>query len=180
MNFAEKELVEQPFPVFRVLSHQIACSFRDPGETRGLLAKWRPGLWNNQGTRLRGMGPVNLSMAAVGPERACPCLCIANAGDSCTTVCYRCQLVTHPSSEKRSKPMICVVQPALRHVSRGHRSLASTQRVPDIGGENLIDELGRHPGHRAPQGKAELLVPISSSTSSHIMQNLTVQVPTQE
>lgn len=84
-DFAEKELVEQPFPVIRVLSHQIACSFRDPGETHGLLAKWRPGLWDFQGTRLRGMGPVNLSMAAVGPERACPWLCIANAGGSCTT-----------------------------------------------------------------------------------------------
>lgn len=74
MSFAEKELVEQPLPASRALSHQIVCCLRDPGETRGLLTEWRPGLWNCQGTRLRGIGLVNLSMAAVGPERACPWL----------------------------------------------------------------------------------------------------------
>lgn len=37
----------------------------------------------------------------------------------------------------------------------------SIQRGPEIGGENPIDELRRHPGQRAPQGKAELFVPIS-------------------
>jgi hypothetical protein len=74
MSFAQKELVEQPFLASRALSHQIVCSLRDPGETRGLLAEWGSGLWNCQGTRLRGMGPVNLSMAAVSPERACPWL----------------------------------------------------------------------------------------------------------
>ena len=74
MNFAEKELVEQPFLVPRALSYQIVCSPGDPGETRGLLAGRRSGLCNCQGARLRGMGPVNLTMAGSDPVRACPWL----------------------------------------------------------------------------------------------------------
>lgn len=47
------------------------------------------------------MEPVNLSMLAVDPERVCPYLSIANAGDSCATAYYSCHLVTPPSSEDR-------------------------------------------------------------------------------
>src|SRR5690242_4566812 len=97
MRCAEKELVEQPFLAPRTLSHQSECCLRYPGETRGLLAEWGSGLWNDQGMRARGMGPINLyrpgTVLSVGID--------STLRRQLRYSCYRCQLVTHPSSEKR-------------------------------------------------------------------------------
>lgn len=84
MNCAKVELVEQPFPAHRPLTHQNVCSLRDPGETRGLLAEWSAGLWNIQGTSSRGLGPIHLSLP-VKPGTALSVVVNHRFKDSCAT-----------------------------------------------------------------------------------------------
>lgn len=171
MRCAEKELVEQPFLARRALSHQSECSLRDPGETRALLAEWGSGLWNVQGTRSRGMGPINLCRPACGLVRGCD-------SPHCRQLrysCYRCQLVTHPSSEKRLQVHDLHSSASPTGSSQGHGVATHFRHWR----RNQVDRLRRHPRERTAQGRAELLAP-STSRVSRIIPNDIVRFPTQE
>ena len=95
------------------------------------------------------------------------CLVRGRESPAPPTLRYSCQLVTHSLSEMRLRldDLHGSVQPAVAALNKGAavpRARVATNlfQNPDVGAEDCQDELRRHPGQRASQGKAELLVPI--------------------